>query len=42
VSIKALFIPTVSGGTEGYCETFDVVYGKMLKYIPFKLLVDND
>ncbi|MGB9809208.1 MAG: hypothetical protein ACPLSA_04080 [Caldanaerobacter sp.] len=42
MSIKALFIPTARGEAEGYCETFDLIYGKMLKYIPFKLLVDND
>jgi len=39
---KVLFIPTASGEPKGYCESFDLVYGKTLKYIPFKLLVDND
>lgn len=27
---KALFIPTASGEPEGYCESFDLVYGKTL------------
>lgn len=30
MSIKTLFIPTASGEAEGYCETFDLVYGKTL------------
>lgn len=27
---KALFIPTASGDAEGYCDTFDRIYGKLL------------
>ena len=29
-SPKALFVPTASGDAEGYCDTFDRIYGRLL------------